>query len=54
MTEHQRVAVVLVHGFGYRHREVAEILGCTTSTVANHVERAMSKLRSQMGVPEDA
>ncbi len=54
MPRQQRVAVVLVHGYGYRHREAAQVLGCSKSTVANHVERAMAKLRSALGVSDHA
>ena len=54
MPRRQRVAVVLVHGYDYRHREVADLLECSTSTVANHVQRAMAKLRDALGVPDHA
>ncbi len=50
LSEHQRVAVVLAHGFGWTHREVAEVLDVSTSTVQNHVERAMAKLRAALEV----
>jgi DNA-directed RNA polymerase specialized sigma24 family protein len=50
LTERQRVVVVLVHGFGYRHREVAEVLDISTSTVQRHLERGLEKLRSSLGV----
>ena len=54
MSHHQRVSVLLVHGYGYRHREVAELLECAPSTVANHVTRGMHKLRDAMGVIPNA
>src|SRR5207248_2212986 len=38
LTEHQRVAVVLVHGYAWTHREVADLLGIAPTTVQNHVE----------------
>jgi RNA polymerase sigma factor (sigma-70 family) len=50
LSEHQRVAVVLAHGFGWTHREVAELLGVSTSTVQNHVERGLKKLRGTLEV----
>lgn len=46
----QRQAVVLVHGFGYRHAEVADLLGISRSTVQNHVERGLAKLRQRLEV----
>jgi RNA polymerase sigma-70 factor (ECF subfamily) len=49
LTEHQRVAVVLCHGFAWTHREVAELLGVSPSTVQNHVERGLAKLRAGLG-----
>ena len=53
MPQRQRVAVTLVHGYGYRHREVAELLECSPSTVANHVRRGMTKLRDALGVSDN-
>ena len=53
LSEHQRVAVWMVHGMGYKHVEVAEILGCSTPTVATHVRRALAKLRSSLEVDLD-
>jgi RNA polymerase sigma factor (sigma-70 family) len=53
LTESQRVAVVLVHGFGWTAREVAELLGVKATTVQTHVERALARLRSAMEVDHD-
>jgi DNA-directed RNA polymerase specialized sigma24 family protein len=50
LTERQRVAVVLVHGYGYTLREVAELTGIRQTTVQNHLSRGLARLRSQMGV----
>ncbi len=50
LAERQRVAVVLVHCFQYTHAEAAEVLGISRSSVQNHVERGMRKLRRAMGV----
>jgi DNA-directed RNA polymerase specialized sigma24 family protein len=50
LTERQRVAVVLVHGYGYTLREVAELTGIRQTTVQNHLSRGLERLRSQMGV----
>jgi RNA polymerase sigma factor (sigma-70 family) len=49
LTEHQRTAVVLAHGFGYTHAEIADILGISRSTVQNHVERGLAALRRSLG-----
>jgi len=50
----QRVAVVLVHGYGWTLREVAELLDVTVSTVQTHADRAMAKLRAALEVAGDA
>jgi RNA polymerase sigma factor (sigma-70 family) len=52
LSEKQRSAVVLVHGFGWTVTEVAEMWGVTFSTVSAHIERAMAKLRKRLGVEE--
>jgi DNA-directed RNA polymerase specialized sigma24 family protein len=54
LTEHQRVAVVLAHGYGWTQREIADLLGLTASTVQNHVERGLAKLRDALEVNADA
>jgi len=45
LTDRQRAAVVLVHGFGWTIREVAELTGTKVTTVQNHLERGLGKLR---------
>jgi RNA polymerase sigma-70 factor (ECF subfamily) len=50
LTEQQRTCVVLVHAYQWTHAEVAELLGIKRSCVQNHVERAMTRLRSGLGV----
>lgn len=50
LPEHQRVAVWMVHGLGYRHAEVGALLGCATATVATHVRRGLTRLRGQLEV----
>ena len=52
LTENQRAAVLLVNGFQWTYREVAEMLGVSTSTVQAHVERGMTKLRDALGVEQ--
>jgi DNA-directed RNA polymerase specialized sigma24 family protein len=54
LSEPQRVAVVLVHGYAWTLREVAELTGVTVSTVQTHVERALAKLRVALEVADDA
>jgi len=50
LSRHQRVAVVLAHGFGWTHKEVGELLHISPSSVQNHVERGLAKLRGGLGV----
>ena len=45
LSDRQRTAVVLVHGFGWTLREVAELSGIKVTTVQNHLERGLVKLR---------
>jgi DNA-directed RNA polymerase specialized sigma24 family protein len=54
LSERQRTAVVLVHGFGWTLREVAELTGVKPTTVQNHLERGLAKLRFALEVHEDA
>jgi DNA-directed RNA polymerase specialized sigma24 family protein len=53
LTERQRVAVVLVHGFGWTMREVAESTDVRVTSVQNHLERGMQKLRAALKVGSD-
>ena len=53
LTEHQRVSLVLHHSFGWTYREVAETLDITVSSVRNHIDRGMQKLRSVLEVTID-
>lgn len=50
LSARQRQVVVLVHGFEYTHQEVADLLGISRSSVQNHVERGLAKLRSHLEV----
>lgn len=50
LSETQRVAVLLIHSFGWTYREVADHLGIAVGTVQVHVQRAMSKLRHDLKV----
>jgi RNA polymerase sigma factor (sigma-70 family) len=50
LSQRQRVSVVLVHGYGWTAREVAEMTGIKATTVQSHVERGLARLRSQLEV----
>ena len=50
LSERQRVVVLLLHGEEWTLSEVAELLGLSVSTVQEHAERGMSKLRKALGV----
>lgn len=50
LTGPQRVAVVLVHGYGLTLREVGEITGRRIPTVQRHLERGLTKMRTHLGV----
>jgi RNA polymerase sigma-70 factor (ECF subfamily) len=50
LSERQRVAVLLVHGHGYTLTEAAGAMGCSPSTVRNHLERGLGRLRAELGV----
>lgn len=54
LSERQRVVVVLVHGFEWRQREVADLLGIDPPTVATHLRRGLRKLRKSLKVEIDA
>lgn len=50
LSERQRVAVGLVHGYGWTQQEVADLLHVAPGTVKNHLDRGMGKLRKALGV----
>lgn len=52
LTERQRQVITLVAGYGYTHREVAELLDMSRSSVQTHAERAMTALRTTLGVTQ--
>jgi RNA polymerase sigma-70 factor (ECF subfamily) len=54
LSKHQRVAVLLIKGYGYTYREVADLFDVSISTVQQHVERGLVKLRNGLGVSVDA
>ena len=50
LSERQRVVVTLVYGYEWTLSEVAELLGTTKTTVQNHAERGLARLRQTLGV----
>lgn len=53
LTHRQRVAVVLVHGYGYTLREVADLTGTKPTTVQNHLSRGLARLRNSLGAGDE-
>jgi RNA polymerase sigma factor (sigma-70 family) len=43
-----RMAVVLVHGYGWTYAEVATLLDVPVSTIRNHVHRGTARLRQAL------
>lgn len=54
LSEKQRTAVLLISGFGWTFREVADFMGVRVSTVQAHTERGMAKLRDSLGVEDES
>ena len=54
LSDRQRVAVVMIHGYGWTAREVAELLDLDVPTVSTHLRRGLEKLRKQLKVTVDA
>ena len=54
LSEMQRTAVLLVHGFGWTYEEVADRLELARSSVQKHAERGIRKLRKALEVQIDA
>jgi DNA-directed RNA polymerase specialized sigma24 family protein len=48
------MAVVLVHGYGWKQREAADIMAISDSTVRTHLQRGLDKLRAALEVSADA
>ena len=53
LSPQQRAAVVLVHGHGLSLSESAATLGCSVSTVRNHVARALRRLQDALEVHDE-
>ena len=54
LTESQRVAVVLVHGYGWSQTETAQLLDISHATVRTHLARALAHLQKALEVRENA
>jgi DNA-directed RNA polymerase specialized sigma24 family protein len=54
LSDRQRTAVVLVYGFDWSLREVAELTGTRITTVQTHLERGLQGLRNMMEVSDNA
>lgn len=52
LSAQQRTIVLLVHGFGWPQSEVAELLEVNPSTVREHLQRALTRLRTELAVPD--
>ncbi len=48
LTSRQRVALVLVHGYGYSLADAAAVLGCGVSSLRNHLDRAIRRVRRDL------
>jgi RNA polymerase sigma factor (sigma-70 family) len=49
LSNQQRAAVLLVHAHGWTQSETADALGCSVSTLRNHLDRGMRRLRASLG-----
>jgi RNA polymerase sigma-70 factor (ECF subfamily) len=49
----QRQAVILVHAMGMTHAEAATMLGLKPTSVQNHLQRGLSRLRTSLGVDNE-
>jgi DNA-directed RNA polymerase specialized sigma24 family protein len=50
LPERQRVVVTLVYGYEWTLSEVADLLGTAKTTVQNHAERGLERMRKSLGV----
>jgi DNA-directed RNA polymerase specialized sigma24 family protein len=48
LSERQRVAVMLMHAYGWTAGEVGELLGVSAPTVKTHVRRALTQLKREL------
>ena len=50
LSTQQRTVVALVHAFGWTQSEVADLLEVTPSTVREHLDRGLTRLRKELEV----
>jgi RNA polymerase sigma factor (sigma-70 family) len=50
LPERQRVVITLLYGYEWTMSEVADLLGTAKTTVQNHAERGLARLRKSLGV----
>lgn len=53
LSTRQRAAVVMVHAHGYGLTEAADVLGLSVSTLRNHLDRGLRRLRKNLKVADD-
>jgi len=53
LSDNQRVAVVLVHAFGWTAGDVAELLEISATTVGTHLARVLANLRRHLDDPDE-
>lgn len=53
LSESQRQAVLLVNAWGYPQADAAAMLGISASTLRNHLDRGMTRLRRHLGANHD-
>jgi DNA-directed RNA polymerase specialized sigma24 family protein len=49
LSPRQRAAVLLVHAHQFTYGEAADALGCKVSTLRNHLDRGLHRLRRELG-----
>ncbi len=54
LSEKQRLAVVLVHAFGWTMRDVADLTGTKIPTIQTHLDRGLARLRTRLEVEDHA
>jgi RNA polymerase sigma-70 factor (ECF subfamily) len=54
LSEQQRAAVLLVHGYGYSFREAADVLNVSLSTLRTHADRGLARLRAYLEVHDES
>jgi DNA-directed RNA polymerase specialized sigma24 family protein len=54
LSRRQRLAVVLVHAYGWSQREAADLMGVAPETVRTHLGRGLTKLRAALEVDDES